>query len=56
MDTHGPARAGRGWLSTIREVMRDQAPHYPQLENLRQPLLLRGTPEDFKLAVGRGRP
>jgi DNA polymerase-1 len=47
-----PRTGKRGWLSTDQQVMRDQALTHPQLENLRQLLLLRATLKDFKLAVG----
>lgn len=47
-----PRTGKRGWLSTDQDVVKDQARAHPQLENLRQLLLLRGTLKDFPLAVG----
>jgi DNA polymerase-1 len=47
-----PRTDKRGHLSTDQNVVKDQARAHPQLENLRQMLLLRGTLQDFKLAVG----
>ena len=47
-----PRTGKRGWLSTDQDVVKEQARAHPQLENLRQLLLLRGTMKDFKLAVG----
>ena len=47
-----PRTDKQGHLSTDQDVVKDQARAHPQLENLRQMLLLRGTLQDFKLAVG----
>jgi hypothetical protein len=41
-----------GRLSTDQDTMKEQARTHPQLENLRQMLLLEGTLHDFKLEVG----
>jgi DNA polymerase-1 len=47
-----PRTGKRGWLSTDQDDVKEQAAAHPQLENLRQLLLLRTTLNDFKLAVG----
>lgn len=47
-----PRTGKRGYLSTDRDTMKDQARAHPQLENLRQMMLLEGTLRDFKLEVG----
>jgi hypothetical protein len=47
-----PRTGKRGWLSTEQDEVKRQAIANPQLENLRQILLLRGTMKDFPLEVG----
>ncbi len=41
-----------GALSTDQDVFKEQARAHPQLEDLRQLLLLKSALQDFKLAVG----
>ena len=47
-----PRTDKRGDLSTDQDVMKEQARAHPQLENLRQLLLLRSALQKFQLAVG----
>ncbi len=47
-----PRTDKRGYLSTDQDTMKDRARAHPQLENLRQMMLLEGTLRDFKLEVG----
>jgi hypothetical protein len=47
-----PRTDARGYLRTDQDTMKDQARAHPELDNLREMLLLRGALRDFPLAVG----